>query len=58
MHRDLVKRGLVTALEEWSWSRFGAYAGMEEYGVRVNCQEWPLTISCSPAHTHSFEPRE
>jgi hypothetical protein len=32
-----------------------AYACMEEYGVRVNCQEWPLTISYSPARTHSFE---
>jgi hypothetical protein len=35
-----------------------AYACMEEYGVRVNCQEWPLTSSYSPVRTHSFGNRE
>jgi putative transposase len=58
MHRNPVKRGLVTTPEEWRWSRFRSYAGMEEYLVRVNCQEWPPTMSYSPARTHSFEPRE
>jgi putative transposase len=58
MHRNPVKRELVTAPEEWRWSSFRAYARTEELGLRVNCQEWPLAISYSPARTHSFEPRE
>jgi hypothetical protein len=49
MHRNPVKRGLVAAPEEWKWSSFNAYACCEEYLVRVNCQEWPLTIGYSPA---------
>jgi len=47
MHRNPVKRGLVTTREEWRWSSFRMYACGEEGLVRVNCQEWPLRITCS-----------
>jgi putative transposase len=47
IHGNPVKRGLVTAPEDWKWSSFRAYAYGEERLVRVNCQEWPLTISYS-----------
>jgi hypothetical protein len=26
--------------------------------VKVNCQEWPLRITCSASRSHSFETRE
>jgi putative transposase len=39
MHRNPVKRGLVTAPEEWKWSSFRTYARGEEGLVKVNCQE-------------------
>lgn len=58
MHRNPVERELVTAPEAWKWSSFNAYACKQEYLVRVNCQEWPLTVSYSPSHTHSLENRE
>ena len=58
MHRNPVKRGLVTAPEDWKWSSFRAYACGEGGLVRVNCQEWPLTISYSASRSHSFENRE
>ncbi len=50
-----------TSLKSPTSIRDRAYAcmeEMEEYGVPVNCQEWPLTIGYSPAHAHSFGPRE
>jgi putative transposase len=58
IHRNPVKRGLVTAAENWKWSSFRAYAYGEEGLVRVNCQEWSLTISYSASRSHSFENRE
>src|ERR1035438_7237302 len=57
MHRNPVKRGLVTAPEDWKWSSFRAYACGEGGLVRVNCQEWPLTISYFASRSHSFENR-
>jgi putative transposase len=54
MHRNPVKRGLVTAPGEWKWSSFRTYACGEEGLVKVNCQEWPLTITYSArGPTHS-----
>jgi hypothetical protein len=35
MHRNPVKRGLVAALEEWSWSSFRSHASDEEGPVRI-----------------------
>jgi hypothetical protein len=58
MHRNPVKRGLVTAPEDRKWSSFRAYACGEGGLVRVNCQEWPLTISYSPSRSHSFKNHE
>jgi hypothetical protein len=58
MHRNPVKRGLVTAPEDRKWSSFRAYACGEGGLVRVNCQEWPLTIGYSASRPHSFENRE
>src|ERR1035438_7635282 len=39
------------------WSSFRAYACGEGGLVRVNCQEWPLTISYFASRSHSFENR-
>ncbi len=58
MHRNPVERCLVAAPEDWKWSSFRAYACNEEYLVRVNCQEWPMTIQYDASKTHSFENRE
>jgi putative transposase len=58
MHRNPVKRELVQKPEDWKWSSFRAYAFQEPGPVRVNHQEWPLTISYSSSRTHSFETRE
>jgi putative transposase len=41
IHRNPVKRGLVTTPEERKWSSFRSYACGEEGLVKVNCQEWP-----------------
>jgi len=57
MHRNPVKRGLVAAPEDWKWSSFNAYACHEEYLVRVNCQEWPLTVTYSQSRVQSFQNR-
>ena len=54
MHRNPVKRGLVTAPEEWSWSSFRSYAFHEEGPVRINCQEWPLKVTYSHEKAQSF----
>ena len=58
MHRNPVKRGLAEKPEDWDWSSFRAYAFQQVAPVGVNCQEWLLTISYSPARAHSFETRE
>ena len=39
MHRNPVKRGLVSAPELWAWSSYRAYAFGEVGPVRLN--EWP-----------------
>ena len=39
MHRNPVKRGLVSAPEDWRWSSFRAYAFDEPGLVRVNAWE-------------------
>jgi putative transposase len=57
MHRNPVKRGLVIAPEEWSWSSFRSYAFHEEGPVRINCQEWPLKVTYSHQKAQSFHPR-
>jgi putative transposase len=54
MHRNPVKRGLVSAPEEWKWSSFRAYPFHEEGPVGVNCQEWPLRISYSPSRSRTY----
>jgi len=54
MHRNPVKRGLVRAPEEWRWSSFRSYAFNEEGPVRVNCQDWPLTVKFSPENIQTF----
>lgn len=48
MHRNPVKRGLVTEPDQWEWSSFRAYWSGECGLVRVNYQEWPLTIKACP----------
>ena len=44
IHRNPVKRGLVTEPDQWRWSSFRSYAYGEPGPVRVNFQEWRLTI--------------
>ncbi len=44
MHRNPVKRGLVTQPEQWGWSSFRAYAYGQRGRVRVNFQEWVVKI--------------
>ena len=55
IHRNPVKRGLVTAPEEWKWSSFRAYACGEEGLVKVNCQEWPLRVAYSASRGTHYE---
>jgi putative transposase len=40
MHRNPVKRGLVTEPEQWAWSSFRAYRYGETRGVQVN--DWEV----------------
>src|ERR1035437_10304156 len=58
MHRNPVKRGLVTAPGEWKCSSFRTYACGEEGLVKVNCQEWPVRITYYASRSHSFENRK
>ncbi|HEX8816553.1 MAG TPA: transposase [Terriglobales bacterium] len=44
MHRNPVKRGLVTEPDQWKWSSFRAYRDGEIGLLRVNYQEWPVRI--------------
>ena len=45
MHRNPVKRGLVTQPEQWAWSRFRGYAFGEVGRVRINdCQVLEMKI--------------
>ena len=40
MHRNPVKRGLVTEPDQWAWSSFRAYMHGEPGAVRVN--DWEV----------------
>ena len=60
MHRNPVKRGLVSQPEHWAWSSFRAYAFGETGTVQINdCQVLEMKVR-SPAvsekgvHTHPF----
>jgi len=60
MHRNPVKRGLVSQPEHWAWSSFRAYAFGEPGLVKINdCQVLEMKVR-SPAasekgvHTHPF----
>src|SRR2546425_5507750 len=48
IHRNPVKRGLVSEPEQWAWSSFRSYAYGEHGPVRVNFQEWELVIKRRP----------
>jgi putative transposase len=48
MHRNPVKRGLMTKPDQWKWSSFRSYRCGERGLVRVNFQEWPLEIKNRP----------
>ena len=48
MHRNPVKRGLVSQPDQWRWSSFRAYAYGEPGLVRVNFQEWKPEIRRRP----------
>ena len=51
MHRNPVKRGLVTSPEQWKWSSFRAYCYLETGPVRVNFQEWAQEIKRRPVES-------
>jgi putative transposase len=51
IHRNPVKRGLVSSPEQWAWSSFRAYAYGEKGPVRVNFQEWKLKIKMRKRET-------
>ena len=40
MHRNPVKRGLVTEPDQWAWSSFRSYACEESGPVRINDWQW------------------
>ena len=44
IHRNPVKRGLVSEPDQWAWSSFRSYAYGEPGKIRINFQEWPLVI--------------
>lgn len=48
IHRNPVKRGLVTEPDQWKWSSFRSYAYGEPGLVRVNFQEWSLEAKRRP----------
>lgn len=51
IHRNPVKRGLVSEPDQWAWSSFRSYAYGEHGPVRVNFQEWKLAIKQRPRQT-------
>jgi putative transposase len=51
IHRNPVKRGLVSKPDQWIWSSFRSYAYGEQGRVRINVQEWPLAIQQAPRAT-------
>jgi len=54
MHRNPVKRGLVSSPEEWDWSSFRAYLNGEKGLVEVNPFPWRFGVR----ESHSFQPME
>ena len=62
MHRNPVKRGLVSQPEHWAWSSFRVYAFGESGPVRINdCQVLEIKVRPPAAsekgvHTHPFAP--
>jgi putative transposase len=62
MHRNPVKRGLVSQPDHWAWSSFRAYAFGEPGPVRINdCQVLEMKVRRPAAsekgvHTHPFAP--
>jgi hypothetical protein len=44
LHRNPVKRGLVSSPEQWEWSSFRAYAFGETGVLRVNFQDRELKV--------------
>ena len=54
MHRNPVKRGLVSSPEEWDWSSFRAYLNGEKGLVEVNPFPWRFNLR----ESHSFQPME
>jgi putative transposase len=53
IHRNPVMRGLVSEPDQWAWSSFHSNAYGEPGRVRVNFQEWPLTIKSRSRQTFS-----
>ena len=53
IHRNPVKRGLVSEADQWEWSSFRSYAYGEPGRVRINFQEWPLEIKLLKCQTFS-----
>ena len=54
MHRNPVKRGLVSTPEQWDWSSFRAYLNGEKGLVEVNPRPWAFKVG----ESHSFQPKE
>jgi putative transposase len=53
IHRNPVKRGLVSRPEDWMWSSYRSYFYGEPGLVRVNFQEWKLEIKRVPLERFS-----
>jgi REP-associated tyrosine transposase len=51
IHRNPVKRGLVSEPDQWAWSSFRSYADGEPGVVRINSEEWPLAFKPRPRET-------
>ena len=51
IHRNPVRRGLVSEPDQWRWSSYRSYAYGEVGLVRVNFQEWKLEIKTGVRQT-------
>ena len=57
MHRNPVKRGLVSQPEHWAWSSFRAYAFGEPVAVRINdCQVLKMKVRPSRLQRRASTP--
>jgi putative transposase len=54
MHRNPVKRGLVSSPEEWDWSSFRTYLNGEKGLVELDPCPWTFQVR----ESHSFQPME